>query len=148
MVSLQSMPAASSVSMAVEAWVAVSQFIRRVYCGLENTYIRIANAKITMAAMAIMIVFCLDVNLFHHSSTLARISFSLSNMSFSSVTALYFQKCAMHCGVNHIVIYSQSVPFYKKSLNLHLHNLVICFQKFIAKNDGVLQRIGRFLHGH
>ena len=75
--------------MISDACAVVSQVTNRTYCGLLMTYMMIANAKITTAAAPMMMLFCLVVNLFHHSSIFAGISFNLSAIAALSSYVKY-----------------------------------------------------------
>ena len=95
-----------------------SQITNISYLGLLNTVIRMARATTTPAAMEIIIVFCLDVYLFHHSNTLAGISFNLS-----------------------VIV---SYPF----LNLHIHQFFVAFQELISDCHCILQSGRGLVHGN
>ena len=90
------------------------------------TYMMIANAKITTAAAPIMMLFCLVVNLFHHSSIFAGISFNLS-----AIAAL-----------------SSYVKNKNTSLDLDLHQFLVCFHHLIADGYGILQCRRSLFHGN
>ena len=112
--------------MISEACDVVSQVISRTYWGLLITYMMIANANITTAAAPTMMLFCLVVNLFHHSSIFAGISFNLS-----AIAAL-----------------SSYVKNKNTSLDLDLHQFLVCFHHLIADGYGILQSSGSLSHSN